>query len=426
MSTKFYQIAEQARSNPDKVFTNLAHFITKGMLNEAFTLTRKGGALGIDNCTSDEYAEKLQENIEDLHDRLKNGRYRAPNIKRVWIPKEGSRKKRPIGITTFEDKLVQRAVHMVLTQIYEQDFYDFSYGFREGKSAHEALQQIRTNFLNKRIKWVIDADIVGCFDNLDHQILHELLEKRVKDGSIKRLIGKWLKAGVVDGKSMSYTDKGSPQGGVISPMIANIYLHYVIDKWMVEDIAPRMSGAIEIARFADDFIIGFESKEDAERVYKVLPKRLEKYKLTIHPEKTHLVRFKEGNRKGMNSRTFTFLGFTHYWGKTRYGGWTIKRRTKRVKISNTIKKIDQWCRKVRHIPLADQHRILSQKLGGHYQYFAIRCNFKQLLRVFNSAVHSWFKWLNRRGQKKSYCWDSFSLLLRGFPLPFPKIIHKEV
>ncbi len=423
ISTQLRQIAEQACQHPDRVFTSLAHLMDVDFLREAYRRVRKDGAPGLSGVTAKEYAENLEENLEDLHRRLKGGIYIAPAIKRVWIDKEKG-KKRPIGITEFEDKIAQKAVAMLLSAVYEQDFYNFSYGFREGCSAHQALKEIRESCMFEGIRWIVDADITGFFDNLDKAWLREFIKQRVNDGGLLRLIGKWLNAGVVEGDVISYGDKGTPQGGTISPVLANIYLHHVLDGWFEEEVKPRMKGCCFIVRYADDFVIGCQYEEDARRIMEVLPKRFKKHGLTVHPEKTKLISFgrpaKEA-RRGDN--TFDFLGFTHYWAKSRRGNWVIKRKTAGKKVRKTIMAMWRWCRKNRHKELAAQYRILSSKLRGHFQYFGIRCNMRAMEAVFHHTRRAWKYWLNRRSRKKAMDWERFEKFLETSPLPEPKIIH---
>ncbi len=287
ISTQLQQIAEQAVCYPKMVFTTLAHRIDEAWLQEAYRRTRKDSAPGVDGVTAEEYAENLEGNLKGLHERLRKGRYVAPPVERVWIDKvDGG--KRPIGKPAFEDKIVQRAVVMLLGAVYEKEFYDFSHGFREGHSQHQALQELLEQCQQKKIGWIVDADVSGFFDNLDHGKLREIIKQRVNDGGILRLIGKWLKAGVQEGKNLMYPERGTPQGGVVSPMLSNIYLHHVLDGWFVKEVQPRMRGRSFLIRFADDFIIGCELEEDALRIMKVLPKRFERFGLQIHPKKTAL------------------------------------------------------------------------------------------------------------------------------------------
>jgi group II intron reverse transcriptase/maturase len=295
--------------------------------------------------------------------------YQAPPVRRTYIPKAGSATEtRPLGIPTFEDKVLQRAVVMVLEAIYEQDFKDCSYGFRPGRSAHQALQSLWDQTMATEGNWIVEVDIRKFFDTIDHGHLRALLKRRVRDGVLLRLIGKWLNAGVLEEGCLTHPETGSPQGGVISPMLSNIFLHYVLDEWFERDVQPRLKGPSFLIRFADDFAMGFSCEEDARRVLEVLPKRFEKYGLTIHPEKTRLVPFERPSdrpkRSGTSQRvpagTFDLLGFTHYWGRSRRGYWVVKRKTSRTRIRRGLLALALWCRKNRHRALADQHKTLSQ------------------------------------------------------------------
>ncbi len=318
ISTQLQQIAEQARCYPDMVFTTLAHRMTTDFLKEAFRKLRKKAAPGVDQVTAEDYAVNLDNNLKALHKSLREGRYKAPPVKRVWIDKENG-KKRPIGITALEDKIVQRAVEMLLSPIYEQMFYDFSHGYRKGHSPHQALKELREQCIRLNTKWIVSADISGLFDNIDHGHLRSMLKQKVNDGAILRLIGKWLNAGVMDAGQVTYPDKGTPQGGVISPILSNIFLHHVLDDWFVKEAKPRMKGRTFIIRWADDFIIGCEYEGDARRLLEVLSKRFARFGLELHPEKTIIVSFSKPGPKGRGKGdgTFDFLGFTHYWAKSR-------------------------------------------------------------------------------------------------------------
>ena len=407
------------------VFTTLAHKINVDLLGEAFRLTNKSGAAGIDGVTAKEYAENLEENLRDLHERLRSGQYKAPPVVRTWLDKEDG-SKRPIGKPTLEDKIVQRAVTMLMGAVYEQDFYDFSHGFRPGHSPHQALHELRERCMNMNIGWIVDADVTGFFDNLQHEPLREIIKQRINDGGILRLIGKWLNAGVMEGETLTYPEKGSPQGGVVSPMLANIYLHHVLDEWFVEVVQPRTKGRCFLIRYGDDFVIGCELEYDARRIMDVLPKRFDRFGLTIHPEKTKLVAFRKPpkrNKSAGRNGTFDFLGFTHYWAKSRRGYWVIKRKTEKKRLRRAMKKLWQWCRYNRHRPLKEQYQMLCLKLRGYYQYYGIRGNFRGLDRVYNLVRKAWRFWLSRRSHKGSIMWEKFEQLEASFPLPKPRIVH---
>jgi RNA-directed DNA polymerase len=426
VSMKLQKIAEQAQRYPEMVFDNVFHLIDRDFLLEAYRLTRKTSAPGVDQVTAKQYAENLDDNLRDLHERLRDNRYDALPVERVWIEKEGG-KKRPIGKPCFEDKIVQRAVVMIVEAIFDQDFHTFSHGFRKGHSPHQALHELREQCRKLNINWIVDADVSGFFDTIDHGLLREGIKQRIKDGGILRLIGKWLKAGVLEAGTLTYPDKGTPQGGVASPMLANVFLHQVVDEWFVEDVQPRMQGRCFLTRFADDFIIGFELEADARRVLEVLPKRCGRFKLTIHPEKTVLVEFKKPpyRERSANSKgTFDFLGFTHYWAKTRRGYWVIKRKTVGKRLRRCMKAIWTWCRENRHEPVQEQYRTLCSQLRGYYQYYGIRGNFKMLEVIFEHTERAWRYWLSRRSHKGHIRWQKFVDALRNkLPLPKPRIIH---
>jgi RNA-directed DNA polymerase len=426
ISTKLQQLAEQAHQYPAMAFTTLAHLIDVDLLREAYRRTRKDGAPGIDGVTAQEYAEHLDANLANLHERLRSGRYRAPPVRRTYLDKEDG-SQRPIGIPAFEDKLVQRAVVMLLGAIYEQDFCACSHGFREGHSPHQALHELREQCMDLDIGWIVDADVSAFFDSLDHDLLRKRLQQRIADGRIIGLIGKWLKAGVVEGDTLSYPERGSPQGGVVSPMLANIFLHEVLDAWFEREVKPRMKGRCFLIRFADDFVIGCEREDDARRIMAVLPKRFTRFGLTIHPQKTRLVDFRKPARRGeagIGNGTFEFLGFTHYWTKSRRGYWVIKRVTAKKRLRRAMKAVWQWCRNHRHDPLREQHRKLSRRLRGHYQYYGIRGNYGQLEVLYEWADKAWRYWLRRRSQQSAIPWAKFYRLRTVYPLPQPSIVHR--
>jgi group II intron reverse transcriptase/maturase len=416
-------------------FTSLAYLMDIDWLREAFHRTRKDGAPGVDGQTWNEYAKNLEVNLQSLLDRAKSGTYRAPPVRRVYIPKAGSTtERRPIGIPTLEDKVLQRAVVMLLEPIYEQDFHPGSYGFRPKRSAHQALEDLRRELMRNGGGWILEVDIRKFFDTLSHAHLREFLQLRVRDGVLKRLIGKWLSAGVFEDGNVSYPDEGSPQGGVVSPILANVYLDNVLDVWFVQEIQPRLYGKAHLVRFADDFVILFTHEADARRVMEVLPKRFDKYGLTIHPDKTRLVPFYRPYQKSDDSKddpsqgpgTFDLLGFTHYWGKTWRGGWAVKRKTMSKRLSRAVRSIAQWCRVHRHLPIREQHRKLSQKVRGHYAYYGITANFRSLANFLGAVQRVWRKWLDRRNSRREMDWERFALLWKRYPLPQPRIIHSYV
>jgi len=402
----------------------LAHLMDEDFLTEAFHQLRKDAAAGIDEMTATEYAVNLGERIADLHRRLVAREYRAQPARRVWIPK-GDGGQRPLAILVLEDKIVQRAVAMLLEAIYEPHFCEFSYGFRRQRSAHQALTYVRQQCLEHGINWIIDADIAKFFDTISWEELRAILQKRINDGAILRLIGMWLHVGVVEGDRITNQEVGTPQGAPISPILANIFLHTVLDEWFQEDVRPRMNGNCFLVRFADDAVMGFSLKSDAERVYKVLPKRFELYGLRIHPEKSRMVQFNRPYwKQGKGPGSFAFLGFTHYWGKMLSGGWTIKRKTQGKRLSRFLSGIGDWCKENLHEPMAKQYGILSAKLRGHYQYYGVRGNFKMLEVVYEGTRAKWKKWLSRRNSKDRMGWEKFAAQVEAiFDLPKPRIVH---
>jgi group II intron reverse transcriptase/maturase len=409
------------------VFTTLAHHLDVSFLERAFDRLNRGSAPGIDRVTWRAYEEDLIPKLEDLHARLVNGEYQPQPVIRRWIPK-GNGKLRPLGLPALEDKVVQRAVADLLESIYEQDFQEFSYGFRPGRSAHQAIRDVRQG-LHTGINYVIDCDISSFFDNLQHDKLVAILRKRVNDGRLLALIESWLEAGIMDGREMVFPEKGSPQGSVISPLLANAYLHEVLDTWFVEAVQPRCRGKVVLYRYADDFIIGCEREEDARRILEVLPKRFAKYGLEINAEKTRMISFRRP-RSGSPSPTheekpgtFTFLGFTHYWGKTRKGWYTIKWKTDGRRLRRSVCSLWQWCRDHRHRPLEEQYNTLCSKLRGYYQYYGVPCNYEALEFVYFKVTRAWRYWLNRRGGRKKLKWSTFQRLIAQFQLPRPRIVH---
>ena len=430
ISTRLQGVAELARKVPKMVLTTLAHHIDVELLREAHRLTRKDAAVGVDGQTAEAYAANLEENLQVLLDRLKSGTYWAPPVRRVHIPK-GKGKTRPIGIPTFEDKVLQRAVVMVLEAVYEQDFLDCSYAFRPNRSAHQAIQALWEALMRMRGGWVLEADIQDCYGSLDRDHLRSFLDQRVRDGVLRRVIGKWLNAGVLEHGETSYPGTGTPQGGVISPLLANIYLHEVLDKWFEQEIKPRLEGEAFLVRYADDFVIVFSSESDARRVLAVLPKRFGKYGLTLHPEKTRLVRFQrptdrteeKPRERSEEPGTFDLLGFTHFWARSRRGTWIVKRKTAKDRFQRATGKIAQWCRTHRHLPLPEQRRMLGQKLRGHYSYYGITGNGRGLQYFYARVRWIWRYWLSRRSHRAQLAWVAFERLIAKYPLPPPVVVQ---
>jgi RNA-directed DNA polymerase len=432
VSTKLEQIAKLAREMPQAALTTLAHHIDIDWLREAYRHTRKDGATGIDRQTADEYARNLDDNLRALLERGKSGSYVAPPVRRVHIPKGDGSQTRPIGIPTFEDKVLQRAVAMVLEAVYEQSFLDCSYGFRPGRSAHQALRVVQSQTVKMAGRWVLEVDLQNFFGTLDHCQLRNIVRKRVRDGVLLRLIGKWLNAGVMEDGAIEYPESGTPQGGVISPILANIYLHEVLDEWFARQVAPRLAGRAVLVRYADDLLIIFAYERDARRVLDVLPKRLAKYGLMLHPEKTRLINFERPDRRGPTlhddnsdacSRpgTFDLLGFTHYWAMSRKGYWVVKQKTAGDRLRRSIKRITVWCRLHRHEPVSGQWAALRRKLLGHFAYFGITGNYQALHNFSVRVVAAWQKWLSRRSQRAWISREKMTRLLERYPLPRPRL-----
>ena len=425
ISTKLERIAKLATEIRGANLTTLAHHIDVDWLREAYRRTRKDGARGVDGQSATQYEARLEDNLRSLLDRAKSGSYRAPPVRRVHIPKGDGKETRPIGVPTFEDKVLQRAVAMVISEVYEQAFYDCSYGFRPGRSAHDALEAVQRAAGRIRGGWIVEVDIRKFFDTVDHAHLRAILDQRIGDRVLLRLIGKWLNAGVVEGLALSYPDEGTPQGGVISPLLANIYLHTVLDEWFHRDIRPLLDGDAEMVRYADDFVVLFACKRDAERFLAVLPKRFGKFGLTLHPDKTRLVPFQCPDRVGPDDDqpgTFDLLGFTHYWVRSRKGAWIVKQRTAKDRFSRALRRLREWCRWHRHDPLEAQHLMLTKKIRGHYAYYGIWSNVDRLGDFLHWTTRAWKAALARRSQRWM-TWATMNAILRRFPLPRPRIVR---
>lgn len=423
MSPGLLKVVERAQREPEGRFHALAHLIDRPALERAHRRQRAEAAVGMDGVTKEQYGQALEVNLQDLHARLKAQRYRHQPIRRVHIPKAQG-KTRPIGISAFEDKVVQDAVREVLEAIYEQDFLGCSYGFRPGRSAHDAVRTLEQMVHQGEVRWILEADIVSFFDSLDRTELKKMLEVRVADGSLLRLIGKCLHVGVLDGEAVVEPELGTVQGSVLSPVLGNVYLHYVLDRWFETEVKPRLRGKATLIRYCDDFIIGFEREDDAQRVRAVLEKRLGRFGLTLHPDKTRLLPFGRPSttqQSGQGPASFDFLGFTFYWRRTRRGHWRMGCKTRRASLRRAKQALYEWCRRHRHQPVEAQHAALGRRLRGHFNYFGVNGNFPSLVRLVEGTKRAWYKWLCRRSQRKRLTWERFTDFLRQKPLPRPQI-----
>lgn len=424
MSTGLQKVAERAKREPAGRVHSLAHLIDEELLAAVYQRLRGDAAVGVDGISKEQYGQELQSNLHDLHERLRTKRYRHQPIRRVHIPKEKGRT-RPIGISATEDKVVQGALREVLQAIYEQDFLDCSYGFRPGRSAHGAVRALTRAVNGGEANWILEFDVKSFFDSVNRKHLMEMLQKRVADGSMLRLVGKCLHVGVLDGEELTEPSVGTVQGSTLSPLLGNVYLHHALDLWFAEEVRPRLRGKAVLVRYADDGVLGFERQDDAQRVMTVLGKRLERFGLTLHPGKTRLLDFRRPSRsrgEGRSPTTFDFLGFCWYWRRTRKGDWSVACKTRRARLAKAIQAVHAWCRENRHLPVKQQHAALSRRVQGHINYFGVNGNLASLRRLVRHVQRSWFKWLNRRSQRARLNWDRFNDLLRDLPLPQPRIV----
>jgi len=427
MFTDINRIAELAKEDPKRQFSSIAHLITARKLEEAFRSLRKDASAGIDGVTYEQYEANVEENIRQLHQRLKDGKYRAQPLRRVYIPKEDG-KQRPISIPALEDKLVQKVVVDLLNAIYEQDFLECSYGFRPGRGQHQALDEVGRVICTRPTEWVLEIDIRAYFDSIIRSILLEMIGRRVSDGSVLRLIQKWIKVGAIEGGELLVSETGTGQGQPISPLLANIYLHHVLDQWFEEVVKPRLKGEAYEIRFADDAILCFQHKEDAEKVLRVLPKRFEKYGLTLHPEKTRLIEFgryaeRNARRQGKKPETSDFLGLTYVCARSRRGKFTVHVKTIAKRLRRGLKAIADWCKQHRHDPVSEQQKTLNAKLRGHYQYYGRPTNYRCIWQFYRRVRRIWREWLSRRTRGRPLSWKRFMEILRQYPLLQPRITH---
>jgi len=424
MSPELMKVASRARNEPSARFHSLAHLIDVSALGRAFHKLRSDAAVGVDGVTKEMYSARLEENLQNLHERLRGKRYRHQPIRRVNIPKDNGGT-RPLGISAFEDKIVQEAIREVLSAVYEEDFLPCSHGYRPGRRAHDAIRALFDATGERRANWILEADLRSFFDSVPHQRLMELLRERVPDGSLLRLVGKCLHVGVLEGEELTVSEEGTPQGSVLSPLLANIYLHYALDAWFEKEVKPRMRGKAEMVRYADDFVICFERGDDARRVFEVLPKRMEAFGLSLHPAKTRLFSYARPSnhqRGGKGPGTFDFLGFTFLWKRARTGRWMSFVKTRSARLARAIQRIHDFCRRNRNRSVRDQHAGLVRRLRGHINYFGVNGNIERVSLVVKEATRSWLKWLRRRSQRHRMNWDRFKELLKRLPLPRARIV----
>ena len=421
-------VREAAQRDKGLRFTTLLHHVNEKLLLDSFYQLKKEAAPGVDRVTWGEYEQGVEDRIKELHDRVHRGAYRAQPSRRVYIPKPDGRR-RPLGIAALEDKVVQQAVVTVLNQIYEGDFAGFSYGFRPGRGAHGALDSLSAGIMTKKVNWILDADIQGFFDHIDHENLMELIELRIADRRILRLIRKWLKAGVSEDGQWSETKVGTPQGAVISPLLANIYLHYVLDQWVMQWRREYAGGDVIMVRYADDFVLGFQQRQEADRFLEQLRKRLADYGLELHSEKTRLIefgRFAAGNRERNGAgkpETFNFLGFTHICGTIRKSGkFTVLRKTIGKRMTAKLKNISAELRRRRHDPIQQTGDWLKRVVQGYFNYHAVPGNLRRLYTFRGETARRWLLSLRRRSQRSRWTWERFERLINQH-LPEPKVLH---
>ena len=427
VATKLHRIAEKARKEPGFKFTSLCHLMNEELLRGCFKRLRKDAAAGIDKMTKDMYAENLDANLSNLIDRLHRMAYIPQPVRRKYIPKPGSTKQRPLGIPCFEDKLVQAGLVRILESVYEQDFIEDSYGFRPFRSCHNALKALSETVENNPVNHIVEADIKGFFDNVNQEWLMKFLAHRVADKRVQRMVKRFLKSGVAEDGSVTVSDDGTPQGGVISPLLANIYLHYALDLWFEKVYRKSCTGYARLIRYADDFVVCFQYKPDAERFHVELSKRLGNFGLEVEPTKTKVMEFgrfaiQNAKRRGGRAETFDFLGLTHYCGTKRDGkGFRMKRVTARKKFIAKLKIFKEWLKKVRNLKTKELWATAKAKLRGHYNYYGVTDNLRGIIRFGKEVKNLLFKWLNRRGKKNCLNWEKFHEMLKRFHLPQPRI-----
>lgn len=421
--------SRRAREEPKLQFTSLAHLLNEGFLKECYYRLGRDRAGGIDGVRWKEYGKRLDENLKDLVSRMKAKQYQPQPSRRVYIPKD-KHSRRPLGLPCLEDKIVQKGIAAILEAIYEQDFLDCSYGFRPGRSCHQALAVVHETITRRPIHYVLEADIRGFFDNVWHEWLLRCLEVRIQDPSLLLLIRRFLKAGYLEEGHLHLSEQGTPQGGNLSPVLANVFLHYVLDLWFEKKLKPQVRGDCHLVRYADDFVCMVQDEQDAQHIEHAMRERFATFGLQLHPDKTGVIRMDRkgpnGNRReGHESRTFDFLGFTHYWGKSRKGRPVLSRKTSAKRMRRSLKELNRWLKSIRNrVRTRDWWPTLQSKLRGHYQYYGVSGNRRSISRYGYIAARLVLKWLNRRSQKASFTWAGFAAYLKHYPLPRPRIVHR--
>lgn len=427
MTTELERIADKARREPTLQFTSLAHHLTSERLWQALHQIKAATAPGVDGVSHDEAVDTFGLWSRDVLNAVHRKGYHPPAVRRVWIPKPGKSAKRPLGVPTIADRALQRSVADVLTAIYEQDFLPVSFGGRPGRGAHHALATLNQLLVSKRVNWVLEADLKNFFGSLDHEWMMQFMEQRVGDPRVLSLIRRWLKVGVLEAGEILPSLRGTPQGGSISVLLSNVYLHYVLDLWFAKAIQPRLEGGAYLVRYIDDFVVCFEHRRDADRFQAVLSQRLNKFGLELEPTKTRLIAFgprahREAQQQGRRKpETLYFLGFTHYCTRNRSGAFMVGRKTEKSRLKRTVQRLQSLMREILHERIEDQARWINQLLQGHYAYFGMAGNARSLRQVYRVVLRYWRRMLSRRSQKSYVTWDAFLRILRRCPLKRPKL-----
>lgn len=428
MDTELDLLSDRARASGAERVENVAHLLSPANLKECLGRLKRGRAAGTDGVTLEEYEEVADTALPGLVERMKRMSYKPQPVRRVYIPKTNG-KMRPLGIPAVEDKVVQCGMSRILEAVYEADFLDCSYGFRKGRGCHQALRKVDETIMRHPVNHVIEADIKGFFDSVSHEWMLKFIGHRIADKKFLQLVGKFLKAGYMEEGERFATEEGTPQGGLISPVLANVYLHYALDLWMERKVKEESRGYVGMVRYADDFVICVQYKDDAERILAGLRERLGKFGLELAEEKTRRIEFgryakRNAEAKGRKPESFDFLGFTHHIGKTRGGAFKVGRKTSRKKLNAKLKEMTRWLKGVRNLlTLKDLWKTLKAKLAGHFRYFGVSGNYRAVRVYYSRVLGITLKWLNRRSQKRSFSWKTYGAYLKRYPLPTPKIHH---